>query len=137
LLDDAGGLAWVHGDETEVLFGAETGEGFRRVAGRGDRLDEELGDLFGCLGAYFAIDADDAAEGGYRVSGERELVCLNDGFADCGSAGVGVLDDGDGGLVEFLDEFPAGVKIDEVVVAELLALELPSARDSGAALLVV
>jgi hypothetical protein len=41
-----------------------------------------------------------------------------------------VLDDDDGGLVELLRQLPAGVQIDEVVEAELLALELVSAGDA-------
>ena len=49
-----------------------------------------------------------------------------------GAAGVGVLDDDDGRLVEFLRELPAGVEIDEVVEAELLALKLSCAGDAQA-----
>ncbi len=36
------------------------------------------------------------------------------------------------GSVELACELPAGVEIDEVVVGELLALQLPGARDAGA-----
>ena len=53
-------------------------------------------------------------------------------MAGCGAAGVGVLDDDDGGIVEFLREFPAGVEIDEVVVAEFFALELGGSGDAEA-----
>ena len=56
--------------------------------------------------------------------GERFLVGLEDGVAGGGSAGIGVLDDDDGGFVEFLRQLPAGVEIDEVVEAELFALQL-------------
>ena len=37
------------------------------------------------------------------------------------------------GSVELADQLPAGVEIDEVVVAELLALELLGGGDAGAA----
>ena len=43
-----------------------------------------------------------------------------------------MLDDDDSGLVELLSQLPAGVQIDEVVEAELLALELASAGDAEA-----
>ena len=42
------------------------------------------------------LTADDAAEGGDGVGGEGALVGFEDGCAGGGSAGVGVLDDGDG-----------------------------------------
>ena len=35
-----------------------------------------------------------------------------------------MLDDGDGGLLEFLHQRPGGVEIDEIVVGKLLALKL-------------
>jgi hypothetical protein len=73
---------------------------------------------------YGAIDADDAAKGGDGIGGERFLIGLKDGCAGGRAAGVGVLDDDDGGLVELLGQLPAGVEIDEVVEAEFLALEL-------------
>ena len=38
----------------------------------------------------------------------------------------------DGGLVELLRQFPAGVEVDEVVEAEFLALELRCAGDAEA-----
>ena len=111
-------------DETEVLFGGEDGECFRGEGGGGDGFYEELGDDCCRFGVDRVIDADDAAEGGDGVGGEGFFVGLEDGMAGGGSAGVGVLDDGDGRFVEFFNEGPAGIEVDEIVVAEFFALEL-------------
>ncbi len=40
------------------------------------------------------------------------------------AAGIRVLDDDDSGFIKFRDELPACVKVDEIVVGELLALKL-------------
>ncbi len=69
-------------DQAQVLLGGEAGEGFGREAGRGDGLDEELGDFLGGFGVDFAIDADDAAEGGDGVAARARLIGLEDGAAD-------------------------------------------------------
>ena len=119
-------------DEAEVLLGGEALACFGREGGCSDGFDEELGDFGGGFGVDGAVDADDSAEGGDGIAGESLLVGLEDGVAGCGAAGVGVLDDDDGGLVELLREFPAGVEVDEVVVAELFALELRCAGDAEA-----
>ena len=119
-------------DQAQVLLGGEALAGFGREGGGGDGFDEELGDFFGGVAVDFAVDADDAAEGGDGVAGEGLLVGLEDGCAGGRAAGVGVLDDDDGGLVEFLGQLPAGVEIDEVVEAEFLALELGCAGDAEA-----
>ena len=88
--------------------------------------------FFGGIAVEFAIDADDAAEGRDGIGDQGFAVGLQRIGADADAAGVGVLDDGDGGLIEFLREFPAGVEVDEVVVAELLALDLESRGNAGA-----
>ncbi len=48
-----------------------------------------------------------------------------------------MLDDDDGRLVEFLREFPAGIEVDKVVEAELLALQLSCAGDAEAGAIAV
>ena len=119
-------------DQAEILFGGEALQGFGRKGGSGDGFDEELGDLFGCCGVDFAIDADDSAEGGDGIAGQRLLVGLEDRCAGGRAAGIGVLDDGHHGLIEFPGQLPAGVEIDEIVEAELLALQLCCAGDAEA-----
>ena len=126
------GLAELDFDEAEILLGGEDGQGLGGEGGRGDGFDEELGDGGRGVGVDFAIDADDAAEGGDGVGGEGFFVGLEDGCAGGCAAGVGVLDDGDGGFGKFFGEGPAGVEIDEVVVAELFALELARIGDAEA-----
>jgi hypothetical protein len=50
------------------------------------------------------------------------------------AAGIGVLDDGDEGAcgIELARELPAGVEIDQVVVAQLFSLQLARAGNAGA-----
>jgi hypothetical protein len=76
---------------------AKMARGFRGEGRGGDGFDEELGDLGGGCGVDFAVDADDAAEGGDGIGGEGFFVGFEDGCAGGCAAGVGVLDDGDGG----------------------------------------
>ena len=83
-------------------------------------------------GIDLAIDADDAAEGRDRVGGEGFFVGIENRRAGGCAARIGVLDDGDGGLLKLFGEGPAGVEIDEVVVAEFFALELGGPGDAEA-----
>ena len=132
LAEDAGVVGGPDDDEAQVLLRFETIEGVVAEAGSGDGFDEEVGHFLGGIAVHFAIQADDGAEGGDRVGDEGLAVGFEQVDAGGDAAGVGVLDDGDGGLFEFLDEIPAGVEIDEVVVAELLALELMGRGDAAA-----
>ena len=132
VLDDGARRGGVDFDQAQILFGGEALAGLGGEGGRGDGLDEELGDFGGGVGVDRAIDADDAAEGGDGIAGEGLLVGLEDGCAGGRAAGVGVLDDDDGGFVKLLRQLPAGVEIDEVVEAEFLALELGCAGDAEA-----
>ena len=79
--------------------------------------------LCGC-GVDLAVDADHTAEGRDRIGLKRAAIGIDDGRAGRGSAGIRVLDDDDGGGVELADQLPAGVEVDDVVVAQLLALQL-------------
>ena len=119
-------------DEAEILFCGEALARLGSEAGSGDGFDKERGHFFGGIAVDFAIDADDRSEGGDGIGDQGFAVGVEDIGAGGRAAGIGVLDDGDHGLVEFLTEGPAGVEVDEVVVAELLALELLGGGDAGA-----
>ena len=120
-------------NEAQILFGRKALARFRGEGGRSDGFDEELGDLFGRgFSIDVAIDADDSAECGDGIARERLLIGLENRWSRCGAAGIGVLDDDDGRLVEFLRKFPAGIEVDEVVEAELFALQLRCAGDAEA-----
>src|SRR5208282_4651080 len=73
----------------------------------------------------------DAAVGGDGIS----LVCTRVALGQCGTFGaaarIRVLDDGRGGCVEFGDQLPGGVEIDEVVVGKLLAVKLGGSGNAG------
>src|SRR6185503_2988210 len=64
-------------------------------------------------------------------------VCLKQIRTRSRAAGVGVLDDGDRRLGELLRQVPAGVQINQVVVAQLLPLKLLRSCDSGGAAIAV
>ena len=100
LLKDAGAVGWRDLDKAKVFLGGEAGQGFRRERWCDDGFDEEFGDLLGGGGVDLAVDAEDAAKGGDWVRGEGAGVGLEDGCAGGGAAGIGVLDDDDGGFLE-------------------------------------
>jgi hypothetical protein len=127
LLEDARGVwAGVMASRAEVLLGGEAGERLGRERGRDDGFDEELGDLLGG-GVDLAVDADDASEGGDGIGLEGAAVGLEDGAPVAAPQGLVCLMMATAALVELADELPAGVEVDEVVVAEFLALELLAA----------
>ena len=132
VLDHGSGRRGAHFDEAQILLRAEALAGLGGEAGRGDGFDKELGDLLGGGGVHLAVDADDSAKGRDWIAGEGLDVSLKDGCAGGSTAGVGVLHDDRGGLVELLHELPAGVQIDDVVEAEFLALQLARPGDAQA-----
>ena len=68
------------------------------------------------------------AETGSRL--ESLFVSLEHRCADGRAAWIGVLDDDRRGLGKLLHQLPARVQIDEVVVAEFLALQLRCAGNA-------
>ena len=75
-----------------------------------------------------AIDDDDAAEGRLAVGLEGFLPCDAEVFivlAD--AAGIGVFENGDGGADEFENEIRGCLDVEDVGVAEVLALEFGEA----------
>ncbi len=96
----------------------------------GDRLDEQLRHL-GCgVAIDRPIHADHAAERRHRIAFQRALVGFGQRGCHRGSARIGVLDDGADRLVELLRQVPRRLQIDNVVVAEFLALQLLAVRDA-------
>jgi hypothetical protein len=119
-------------DQAQILLDGKALAGLGGETGSGYGLDKELGDL-GCGRAvYLAVDGDDSAIGRDRVAGQSLQVGFEDRGAGGRAAGVGVLDDDDGGRVELGGQLPAGVQIDDVVEAEFLALQLARAGDAQA-----
>ena len=99
LLEHARGGGGGDLDKAEVLFGGEAGEGLGGEGGGDDGFDEEPGDFFRGGAVDLAVDAKDASEGGDGVGGEGAGVGFENRGARGGSAGVGVLDDDDGGFL--------------------------------------
>ncbi len=89
-----------------------------------DDLAEDLADS-ACEGfGEGAIGDDDAAEGGLFIGVERLVPCEAEVFIGADPAGVGVFEDGDGGVGEFLDEFCGGRDVEDVVVGKFFPVEL-------------
>ncbi len=120
-------------EQAYVLLGCDRGGGLGADPG-GDNDLHELARADGLGGGAVQrlIHRDDAAEGGLRVRGEGPLVGLQQGRADGHAAGVGVLDDDAGRpLVELLDALQGRVRVADVVVGELLALDLGGGGHTG------
>ena len=100
---------------------------------RGDNdLDELLvlvGEMFNQLKGNLAVAGDDAAEGALGIAGEGAVVSGRDVLGNGRAAGVLMLEDHAGRLVELADQVPSGVGIQIVVVAERLALDLLGAHE--------
>ena len=119
--------------QPQVLLGADDGDRLVGRVRRDDDLGEDLGDRARRLGVERAVERDDAAEGGDRIAAQRLAVGVEDARALGDAAGIGVLDDGDGGgalRIELGDAFVGRVGVVEVVVGELLALHLPRGGDA-------
>ena len=102
------------------------------VARGDDNLDELLvliGKVLDQLIGNLAVAGDDAAEGALGIAGEGAVVGGRDVLGNGGAAGVLMLEDHAGRLVELADQVPSGVGIQIVVVAERLALDLLGANE--------
>ena len=64
------------------------------------------------------------------IAGERLGIGRGEIVRDRDAAGIGMLDDGDGGLGELGRQLVGGVGVVEIVVGELLALDLPRRGDA-------
>ena len=116
------------GGEDAAVFpaGLEGGQGGGGVGGGDDDFEESFAGDDGVGGFFvdFAVEGDDAAEGGGGVAGVGEVESSFERFGLGATAGVGVLDDGGGGELEFADEVDGGVGVEEVDVGEGFAVEL-------------
>ena len=108
-----------------IDFGLEHLQRFRREAGRHQHLHKLFGDFPRSALVQQAVQGNDAAEGRGGVGPERLAVGLQCIASNCYTTWVGVLDDDASGLAEALDALPGGIRIGNVVVAHLFALQLP------------
>ena len=102
------------------------------VARGDDNLDELLvliGKVLDQLIGNLAVAGDDAAKGALGIAGKSAVVGGRDVLGNGGTAGVLVLEDYAGRLVELADQVPGSVGIQIVVVAERLALDLLGAHE--------
>jgi len=117
-----GAQAFTIHHEAEVLLFAKAGEGFLRKIGRDDDFAEDLADRRRKVGPDGLVDDDDAAKGCLPVGGKGLLPGFHEAVRARHATGVGVLEDGDGGLLKLTDQVSCGRDVDEVVKAERLAL---------------
>ena len=111
------------------------GHALERIIGvaRGDDDLNELlvlvGEMFNQLIGNLAVAGDDAAEGALGVAGEGAVVGGRDVLGNGRAAGVLMLEDHAGRLVELANQVPSGIGVQIVVVAERLALNLLGAHE--------
>ena len=100
--------------------------------GSNDHFGEQVDDLLRRFSVKGAVQGDDAAESAFRIAGQ----CLQVSFFQRSSLGdtawIGVFDDCAGSIVELGDQLECGVRIVQVVEAQLLALQLIGRRNTGA-----
>ena len=121
--------------QAQILLRREDAARVGIGVGRDDHFGEDLGELLGGRAVERAVAGDDAAIGADRIAAQRERVGFGERLGGRDAARVGVLDDGDGGVVlgvELGDDFVGGVGVVDVVVGELLAADLLGGRDAEA-----
>ena len=87
-------------------------------------FDEELVDFFSRCHVDGTVAHQHATEGRDGVASQSGEVSLFHGGTAGDAAGVVVLEDGEGRLVELTDEVEACVEVEQVVVRQLLAVQL-------------
>ncbi len=119
-------------EQPQVLLGPEPRERGVAEAGRGDGFDEQLRHLFRGVGVDLAIHADDAAESRDRIGLERAQDRRRAGRPPVAvPQGLVCLMMAQAGAANSCASVPGGFEIDEVVVAELLAVQLAGVGDAG------
>ena len=95
--------------------------------GRGDEHLHELlvlvSEVLHELQRDLAIAGDDAAERALGIACERAVIGGHDVVGRSGTAGVLVLQDDNGRLIELAHRVPSGIGVEQVVVRERLAAE--------------
>ena len=118
--------------EAEVLLLAEDREGVGVEFRRDDDFGEDLGDGLGEALVDRAVGDDDAAERGLLVGLEGLVPGFEEGVGRSHAARVGVLQDADRRALELADEVGRGGDIEDIVIAEFLALQLFEGLVEGA-----
>ena len=127
--------AVVHATGSQHAQVGALGHALERLGGvtrRDDDLDELLvlvGKVLNQLKGNLAVAGDDAAKGALGIAGKGAVVGSRDILGNGGTAGVLMLEDHAGRLVELADQVPSGVGVQIVVVAERLALDLLGAHE--------
>ena len=129
----AGRGGGAHGQQAQVPLLLEHLQGPRRELRRQDDLVEHALHGLGHGPSDRPVAGYDAAEGRHRVAGVGAAVGLGHILVEGQAAGVGVLHHRHGRRVEAHHHAPGGVGVDDVVVGELLAVELPGRGDSPCA----
>jgi hypothetical protein len=120
-----------HLEHPQILLGGEELARRRLHARRDDHLRELLADLLGRGAVQRTVEGEDAAESRGRIGRERLAVGSERPVGHRHAAGIGVLDDHAGRLGEALDALPGRVRIGDVVVGKLLALQCDKAGDAA------
>ena len=110
--------------EAKVLLLAKDRKGVGVEFRRDDDFGEDLGDGLGEALVDGAVSDDDAAERGLLIGLEGLVPGFEEGVGRSHAAGVGVLQDADRRALELADEVGRSGDIENIVIAEFLALQL-------------
>jgi hypothetical protein len=110
--------------EAQVLLLAEDGEGVGVECRRDDHFGEDLGDGLGEALVDGAVGDDDAAEGRLRSVSKALCQASRRVSAEATPQGLVCFRIADRGALELADEVGRGGDIEDVVIAEFLALQL-------------
>ena len=122
--------------QAQVFLGFQDFEGFRLVSGRHNNLGENIFNGLRHILGDRAVRRNHATIGGQRIASMSLNVRIGNRVCgiracNCNTAGVVVLDDGDGGRIKIVGGAQGGVGIYIVVVAHRLAVNLLGLGDTG------
>ena len=112
-----------HQYDTVFLF-AQHLQGIHVIVGSDDDFEENLVDFLGRFPVDHGIGDEHASEGRHGVARQGIFPRLQHGGPRSQSAGIVVLQDGEGCFLEFVDEVDSRVDVQQVVVRDFLAVNL-------------
>ena len=126
------GRPFAAGQQAHVLLRADRFDGLGGNGRGDDHLNElAIADGLRGLAVEFAVEGDDAAEGGFRIGAVGAVVGFEQVVAEGHAAGIGMLDDHAGrAFIELLDAFQRGIGVGDVVERQFLALQLVRGGDA-------
>ena len=115
---------------SQVLLGLKAFQSLGGISWSDDNFHKRLGRFLGRSPVNRAVQGNNAAKGGQRVSGKGPVEGFLQGYGYRRSTGVGVFNDNTGRFIKFPYQFPGCLGINYVIIGEFLAIQLPGIRQS-------